>query len=46
LLQESVGFPEQPGEQIDSQDNQRTYDEMANAPSNQYPIVLIPSINI
>ncbi|CAG8613943.1 9649_t:CDS:10 [Dentiscutata erythropus] len=46
LLQESVGFPDQSGEQIDSQDNQRTYDGMANAPSNQYPIVLIPSVNV
>ncbi|CAG8815174.1 27562_t:CDS:2, partial [Dentiscutata erythropus] len=33
-------------EQIDSQDNQHTYIEMANASSNQYPIVLIPSDNI
>ncbi|CAG8763159.1 16188_t:CDS:2, partial [Racocetra persica] len=33
-------------EQIDSQDNQHTYVEIANASSNQYPIVLIPSDNI
>ncbi|CAG8808255.1 13352_t:CDS:2, partial [Dentiscutata erythropus] len=42
-LQEPLDvFPDQSNEQ----DNQCTYDEMANAPSNKYPIVLIPSVNV
>ncbi|CAG8772426.1 14442_t:CDS:2 [Gigaspora margarita] len=39
-------FPDQSSEQIDSLYNQRTYEGMANAPSSQYPIVLIPSVNV